>query len=43
VIPSGETREFQTLYRITRGEHDSLEREALDSVRFVPLVGEEGW
>jgi len=43
VIPAGESREFQTLYRVTRVRDSEAHREVLDSVRFVPLVGEEGW
>ncbi len=43
VIPVGGTRTFQDLLKITRtGEKDFTE-ENLGGVRFVPLVGEEGW
>ncbi len=47
VIPVGGTRSFQDLLKITRtgagqGEDDFTE-ENLGGVRFVPLVGEEGW
>jgi len=43
VIPVGKTQSFQQLLRITRVGEDDFEREALLPVRFVPLVGEEGW
>lgn len=47
VIPVGGSRSFQDLLKITRtrsedGE-DDFERENLGGVRFVPLVGDEGW
>ena len=43
VIPVGETVGLQTLRKITRnGELDFVE-ETLGAVRFVPLIGEEGW
>jgi protein-L-isoaspartate(D-aspartate) O-methyltransferase len=42
VIPVGATIHDQTLLRITRTE-GGFEQERLDAVRFVPLVGEEGW
>ncbi|HHQ13666.1 MAG TPA: protein-L-isoaspartate(D-aspartate) O-methyltransferase [Chromatiales bacterium] len=43
VIPVGETVGLQKLLRITRKGQDEYETEELASVRFVPLVGEEGW
>lgn len=33
----------QTLVRATRLSHTSYQTEELEAVRFVPLVGEEGW
>lgn len=43
VIPVGDDRALQTLLRITRRPDGSLEREFLGDVRFVPLVGVQGW
>jgi protein-L-isoaspartate(D-aspartate) O-methyltransferase len=43
VIPVGLDRQLQELVRVTRlSEHEYRTEELLD-VRFVPLVGEEGW
>ena len=43
VIPVGPTQHLQTLIRVRRvGEHD-FRREELCPVRFVPLIGEQGW
>jgi protein-L-isoaspartate(D-aspartate) O-methyltransferase len=43
VIPVGSSREMQELVRVTRvGEHDYEVEELLD-VRFVSLVGADGW
>ncbi|TFG87630.1 MAG: protein-L-isoaspartate(D-aspartate) O-methyltransferase [Chromatiales bacterium] len=43
VIPVGLDRRLQELLRVTRlSEHEYKTEELLD-VRFVPLVGEEGW
>ena len=42
VIPVGPAHD-QVLVRITRTAEDTLEEERLEHVRFVPLVGEEGW
>jgi protein-L-isoaspartate(D-aspartate) O-methyltransferase len=42
VIPVGEDK-AQQLVRITRRRDGSLEHEDLGGVRFVPLVGAEGW
>ena len=43
VIPVGIDRRLQELLRVTRlSEHEYKTEELLD-VRFVPLVGEEGW
>ena len=44
VIPVGERPDVQTLLRIRRtGATAAYEEESLIPVRFVPLVGEEGW
>ncbi len=43
VIPIGPTPREQNLVRVTRTGPDTYERENLGSVRFVPLIGAEGW
>jgi protein-L-isoaspartate(D-aspartate) O-methyltransferase len=43
VMPVGEGRGFQKLVRLTRQADDSIASEDLGDVRFVPLVGEQGW
>ncbi len=43
VIPVGEQVGLQTLRRITRVSEDEFRDEDLGGVRFVPLIGEEGW
>lgn len=43
VIPTGPTTTEQHLLRITRTTSTEVEIEELGAVRFVPLVGEEGW
>ena len=43
VIPVGKDRTVQELVRITRVSEQDFKREDLADVRFVPLVGEEGW
>src|SRR5689334_3965030 len=43
VVPVGETPREQRLLRITRVDEDEFEEESLLRVRFVPLVGTEGW
>jgi protein-L-isoaspartate(D-aspartate) O-methyltransferase len=43
VIPIGEGRACQQLVRITRETADQFVREELGDVRFVPLIGAEGW
>ena len=42
VIPVGEEK-VQELVRVTRRADGSFEREELGGVRFVPLIGAEGW
>lgn len=43
VIPVGRSRTFQELVRVRRITEDRFEEERLAPVRFVPLVGKEGW
>ena len=43
VIPVGRTAKAQELLRVTRTSDDEYRSENLDEVRFVPLVGQEGW
>ena len=43
VIPVGEGRSVQRLLRVTRGADGRLREEELGDVRFVPLIGTQGW
>jgi protein-L-isoaspartate(D-aspartate) O-methyltransferase len=43
VIPVGEDPHEQTLWRITRREGERFQKEDLGPVRFVPLLGRQGW
>ncbi|MGI9416290.1 MAG: protein-L-isoaspartate(D-aspartate) O-methyltransferase, partial [Geminicoccaceae bacterium] len=43
VVPVGRDPRAQELIRITRSGPDAFDREDLADVRFVPLIGEEGW
>lgn len=43
VIPVGANPRVQELVRVTRSADDKFETEDLADVRFVPLVGKEGW
>jgi protein-L-isoaspartate(D-aspartate) O-methyltransferase len=43
VIPVGTYRDVQELVRVTRLSESEYQEEDLADVRFVPLVGEEGW
>jgi protein-L-isoaspartate(D-aspartate) O-methyltransferase len=43
VVPVGAGPYGQELIRITRREKGQFDREDLADVRFVPLIGEEGW
>ncbi|NNE22198.1 MAG: protein-L-isoaspartate O-methyltransferase, partial [Rhizobiales bacterium] len=43
VIPVGSEDRAQELIRITRRGKGQFDREDLADVRFVPLIGEEGW
>ena len=42
VLPTG-TTDHQRLVRITRHDHHQYVEEDLGDVRFVPLLGEQGW
>jgi len=43
VIPVGETAREQRLRRLVLRPDGSLDEQELDAVRFVPLIGREGW
>ena len=43
VIPVGADRRIQELLRVIRVSEDQYKTEDIADVRFVPLVGEEGW
>jgi protein-L-isoaspartate(D-aspartate) O-methyltransferase len=43
VMPVGEPSWIQKLVKVTRGPAGKLITEDLGGVRFVPLIGEEGW
>ncbi len=43
VMPIGEPQEVQSLVKITKDEDGTLHREDLGGVRFVPLIGKEGF
>jgi protein-L-isoaspartate(D-aspartate) O-methyltransferase len=43
VMPIGGDRRVQELVRVTRLSHDDYRTEELADVRFVPLLGAEGW
>ncbi len=43
VIPVGSCRGIQELIRVTRVSKSDYQQEDLADVRFVPLLGEEGW
>jgi protein-L-isoaspartate(D-aspartate) O-methyltransferase len=43
VIPVGPTQHLQTLVRVRRNAQGEFRREELCPVRFVPLIGEQGW
>lgn len=43
VMPVGEPNWIQKLIKVTRGPAGKLITEDLGGVRFVPLIGEEGW
>jgi protein-L-isoaspartate(D-aspartate) O-methyltransferase len=43
VIPVGEEQHLQQLIRVTRTATGDYQREDLGGVRFVPLIGAQGW
>lgn len=43
VMPLGDPGSIQELVKVTKGPGGKLIRENLGGVRFVPLIGEEGW
>ena len=43
VMPVGEPHWVQELIKVTKGSDGKLIHENLGGVRFVPLIGEEGW
>ena len=43
VIPVGSNHAYQHVLRVTRHDGDEFDTEQLLPVRFVPLVGEQGW
>jgi protein-L-isoaspartate(D-aspartate) O-methyltransferase len=43
VMPVGEPSFIQKLIKVTKGPAGKLITEDLGGVRFVPLIGEEGW
>lgn len=43
VVPVGSTKRAQELLRITNRGNGRFDREDLADVRFVPLIGEQGW
>ncbi|HET6599598.1 MAG TPA: protein-L-isoaspartate(D-aspartate) O-methyltransferase [Burkholderiaceae bacterium] len=43
VMPVGRRRGFQELLQVTRVSEQEFRTESLAAVRFVPLLGEQGW
>lgn len=43
VMPVGATRDEQRLVKVTRVSASHFEEDDLGAVRFVPLIGEQGW
>jgi protein-L-isoaspartate(D-aspartate) O-methyltransferase len=43
VIPVGPREDDQQLVRVTRVSADEYRRDPIEDVRFVPLIGEQGW
>ena len=43
VMPIGDPGWVQELIKVTRNDGGTLMQENLGEVRFVPLIGEEGW
>ena len=42
-MPIGRARGMQNLVRLTRLGEDEFREQNMGGVRFVPLIGEEGW
>lgn len=43
VMPVGDPRGVQRLIKVTKDNNGSLQQSDLGAVRFVPLIGAEGW
>jgi protein-L-isoaspartate(D-aspartate) O-methyltransferase len=43
IIPVGSEQRAQRLIKVTRRTEEEYELETLSHVRFVPLIGEQGW
>ncbi len=43
VMPVGDPSWVQRLVQVSKGEDGSIQQSDLGEVRFVPLIGEEGW
>lgn len=43
VMPIGDSRSLQSLVLLVRSEPDAWQQQTLEAVRFVPLLGTEGW
>jgi protein-L-isoaspartate O-methyltransferase len=43
VMPIGDPKDVQEMVRVTRDSDGRTEVRELGPVRFVPLIGEEGW
>jgi protein-L-isoaspartate(D-aspartate) O-methyltransferase len=43
VMPVGPTTRSQRLVRVVRTGEETYDRERLEDVAFVPLIGAEGW
>ncbi len=43
IMPVGSPGRVQELVKVTKRADQSVERQNLGGVRFVPLIGEEGW
>lgn len=43
VIPAGQSRSVQSLYRVRKKSDTEFSTEDLGGVAFVPLIGEKGW
>jgi protein-L-isoaspartate(D-aspartate) O-methyltransferase len=43
IMPVGDPQAVQELIKVTKQDDGILRQESLGAVRFVPLIGEEGW